>query len=172
MNPYLPAFPRILLLLTLICLTACHQDNPAPEPKATSPALPKDEILLPLDSAKRAYLRETKLVAMPAPLMEPVAGKLAYDETRTARVSSPLAGRVISGLPELGTATQAGAPLLELDSPDLGQAAKEYADAQADQTLAEQAFEREKKLFRVFLDSVSAIARDSVPTGSRPAWDF
>ena len=32
------------------------------------------------------------------PLMDPVTGKITYDELRTARVSSPIAGRVIGAI--------------------------------------------------------------------------
>ena len=56
------------------------------------------------------------------PLMDPVTGKITYDETHTARVSSPIAGRVIGAIAALGATLATGDALVELDSPELGQA--------------------------------------------------
>jgi cobalt-zinc-cadmium efflux system membrane fusion protein len=79
--------------------------------------------------------------------MEPVAGKLIYDETRTARVSSPIAGRVMGNIASLGQRVAKGDVLVELDSPELGQAQADEAKARADQQLAEHAYQRVKNLF-------------------------
>jgi membrane fusion protein, heavy metal efflux system len=84
---------------------------------------------------------------VPAPIMEPVAGKIAYDETVTARISAPVTGRIVSQLPILGAKVNAHDPLLELDSPELGKAKEGYANALADARLAEGAYERAKSLF-------------------------
>jgi cobalt-zinc-cadmium efflux system membrane fusion protein len=83
----------------------------------------------------------------PAPVMESVAGKIAYDETVTARISAPVAGRIVSQLPVLGSKVNARDPLVELDSPELGKAKEGYANALADARLAQGAYERAKSLF-------------------------
>lgn len=136
----------VLLLLLVFGLAACHQDDDQSKPAAAAP-LPRDEILLPKDSSKRGYIREQKVEPVSAPVMEPVAGKIAYDETRTARISSPIAGRVVSAIPALGATVKAGDPLMELDSPDLGQAKEDYANAVADQRLAEETYKRARMLY-------------------------
>jgi cobalt-zinc-cadmium efflux system membrane fusion protein len=79
--------------------------------------------------------------------MDPVTGTITYDETRTARVSSPIAGRVIGNILALGTHVQIGNTLAELDSPELGQAQADYANAQADLNLATRAFQRTQDLY-------------------------
>jgi cobalt-zinc-cadmium efflux system membrane fusion protein len=136
----------LFLLLWTVGLAACHQDDNQPKATAAAP-LPGDEILLPADSSKRGYIQEQKVELVSAPVMEPVAGKIAYDETRTARISSPIPGRVVSAIPALGTAVKARDPLMELDSPDLGQAKEDYANAIADQRLAEEAWRRARMLY-------------------------
>jgi cobalt-zinc-cadmium efflux system membrane fusion protein len=136
--------PVVPLLVALI-LAACHQNDDKPRPAAAP--LPQDEIQLPPDSSKRGYIREQPVVLGAAPVMEPVAGKIAYDETRTARISSPITGRVVSGIPALGAGVKAQQPLMELDSPELGQAKEDYANALADQRLAEEAWRRAKMLY-------------------------
>lgn len=130
----------------LLLLTAC-QPNPQPELAAAKPALPKDEVLLAEDSSKRAMIVEMMVALMSAPVMEPIAGKIAYDETLTARISAPISGRVVSDLPGLGAVVKAKDPLIELDSPEFGQAKENYANALADQQLADNAWGRAKTLF-------------------------
>jgi cobalt-zinc-cadmium efflux system membrane fusion protein len=144
MTRRLPRLAKLLLLLGL-GLAACTQNDYQPK-RAVAP-LPKDEVLLPADSSKRSYIQEQTVEPTSAPLMEPVAGKIAYDESRTARISSPIPGRVISTLPELGSTVKANDPLVELDSPALGQAKADYANAVADQRLAEEAYRRAKMLY-------------------------
>ncbi|HUL13407.1 MAG TPA: efflux RND transporter periplasmic adaptor subunit [Methylococcaceae bacterium] len=136
---------RLLLVLIGLCLVACHSQNEEQKPK--SAPMPKDEVVLSPDSPKFGYIKEAVVELSRRPLMEPVAGKIAYDETRTARVSSPIAGRVIGGISHLGAQVKAGNALLELDSPELGQAQSDYANALADLNLAERAFQRVKDLY-------------------------
>lgn len=137
----------VLTFLGLLLLFTACQPNPQPELAAAKPALPKDEVLLAEDSSKRAMIVETMVALMSAPVMEPIAGKIAYDETLTARVSAPISGRVVSDLPGLGAVVKAKDPLIELDSPEFGQAKENYANALADQQLADNAWGRAKTLF-------------------------
>lgn len=136
---------RLVLAFLCVALWACHgQEEPKKPP---GPALPKGEVLLGQDSPKRGYIKEAVVEPVRRPLMDPAAGIVAYDETRTARVSSPIAGRVVGDIAPLGARLQAGAPLAALDSPDLGQAQADYIKAQADQNLAERAFKRLQELY-------------------------
>lgn len=140
------SFRWLGLLILLGTFMACGSGHEAPV-KAKRPLLPKDEVLLSPDSSKRAMLVEQELGLEPAPVMESVAGKIAYDETVTARISAPVSGRIISPLPVLGAKVNVGDPLIELDSPELGRAKEKYANALADARLAQGAFERAKSLF-------------------------
>lgn len=136
----------LVLLVSVGILLGCssgHESSVKPKP----PALPKDEVLLAPDSSKRAMIVEQVLGLELAPVMESVAGKIAYDETVTARISAPVSGRIISPLPILGAKVNVRDPLIELDSPELGRAKEEYANALADARLAQGAFERAKSLF-------------------------
>jgi len=138
--------PPLPILLCLGLLVACGS-SPEPNKKSKPPALPKGEVLLAPDSSKRAMLVEQMVSPEPAPVMESVAGKIAYDETVTARISAPVAGRIVSQLPVLGAKVNAHAPLVELNSPELGVAKEGYANALADARLAQGAYERAKSLF-------------------------
>jgi cobalt-zinc-cadmium efflux system membrane fusion protein len=54
---------------------------------------------------------------------------------------------VTGNIAALGAKLKAGDALASLDSPDLGQAQADFVKAQADQKLAERAFQRQKELF-------------------------
>lgn len=90
-----------------------------------------------------AYLRIEATAAYPVPLPEALNGRLTYDDNVTARVFSPVAGRILSLPVQAGDSVRAGQPLLTLDVPD-------YADlrkAESDRATKRAAFERAKVLF-------------------------
>lgn len=136
---------RLTAGLLGLSLLACQSHNNEPQQKST--ALPKNEVILSPDSPKRAYIKEAIVELVRRPLMDPVTGEITYDETRTVRVSSPIAGRVTGAIAALGAHVQAGGVLAELDSPELGQAQSDYAGAQADLNLANRAFQRMQELY-------------------------
>lgn len=139
--------PPLLLpyFLGLLLLACQAEDNPTTN--KIQNILPKDEVILRPESPKRAYIKEAIVELVQRPLMDPVTGKITYDETKTARVSSPILGRVTGRIAPLGSHVNTGSTLAELDSPDLGQAQSDYAGAIADLNLAERAFQRMQELF-------------------------
>jgi cobalt-zinc-cadmium efflux system membrane fusion protein len=84
-------------------------------------------------------------VAMP--VAEPINGRITYDENVTARVSSPILGRVVSLHAEVGDKINRNAVLLDIDSPDLATAEADWRKGQADEVRKKLAFERAKNLF-------------------------
>ena len=135
----------IIAGLCLLLLSACHP--PEESKKLKPPPLPMDEVFLSPNSPKRGYIKEAEIALTRRPLMDPVTGMVAYDETRTVRVASPISGRVIGNIAPLGARLQAGETLAILDSPDLGQAQADFLKAQSDQKLAEHNYQRQKELF-------------------------
>lgn len=134
------------LVCALLSLTLLGCDTPKPEQKKHA-ALPKNEVMLSADSPKRAYIKEAVVNLVQRPLMDPLSGEITYNENYTARVSSPISGRVIGSFAALGAHVRAGEKLAALDSPDLGQAQSDYASAVADLGLAERAFKRMEELY-------------------------
>jgi len=98
------------------------------------------------DAPQLAALKVAPAEELPVPLAEPLNGRIAYNENYTARVSSPIAGRIVSLKLQPGDTVKAGDVLLALDSPELVQAAADFAKAQADETRKRLAFERAQKL--------------------------
>lgn len=141
----LPRQCLIGMVLTLL-LTACNGAGEAlpPVEKVSKVA---GEVTIAPDSPKKAYIKTRELQLSSHLLLEPLAGKISYNESLTSRISSPVAGRVIGTPIALGTTVKAGASLLELDSPDVADVEADFAKAQADLTLASHAYQRQQELY-------------------------
>ena len=133
-------------LLVTALLSACS--DPVDNTKViTKTASIPGEVFLAENSPKKDYIKTATLTLSQHPLLEPIAGKISYNEKLTSRISSPVAGRVISTPITLGTQVQTGSTLLELDSPDAASAEADYTAAEADHTLAQKAWTRQQELF-------------------------
>ncbi|WP_262966254.1 efflux RND transporter periplasmic adaptor subunit [Methylobacter psychrophilus] len=133
-------------LLVAAVLTACSDSADKTQPVPQPPKV-KGEVHLAPDSPKKAYVKVASLSLTQHPLLEPLTGKINYNESVTSRISSPVAGRVIAIPVVLGTQVKAGSILLELDSPDVAAAEADYAKAQADLILRSKSFTRQQELY-------------------------
>lgn len=116
--------------------------NRAPGPPKGDPAA----LRFAPGAAQLASIKVSPVEEFPVPLAEPLNGRIAYDENATARVSSPILGRVVSLRALPGDFVKAGESLLVMDSPDLAQAVSDLAKARADELRKTQANERAKAL--------------------------
>ena len=137
---------RLKTVLFSILLIACQTQTDESSQQVTAHL--KNEVVLSPESQKHMYIKETIVELAQRPLMAPVTGKITYDETRTSRVSSPIAGRVTGKISDsLGAYVHEGDALVELDSPDLGQAQSAYASTKSDLNLANRTFQRKQELY-------------------------
>ncbi len=74
-------------------------------------------------------------------------GRISWDENVTARIYSPVAGRVREILADVQKPVRAGEPLALIDSPDYGQAQADANRAATDRAVAERNLERTRSLF-------------------------
>ncbi len=95
------------------------------------------------------FLKIQPAEAFPEPLVESLNARIAYNDNRTARIFSPIAGRVMKIAAELGQRVKSGDELLVIDSPDFAQAASDRAKADADLARKKIAYERAKELFDI-----------------------
>jgi cobalt-zinc-cadmium efflux system membrane fusion protein len=93
-----------------------------------------------------ASLKTAQLLRAPLPVSEPLNGRLAYDENLSARVSSPIGGRVLAIAAEVGDQVARGATLLKADAPELAAADADWRKAQADELRKKLAWDRAKTL--------------------------
>lgn len=131
-----------LVLLTLLSGQAYAAD------KAVSNAQNQaaNEIVLTAGSPQLTSLKVEPVKEIPVPVTEPLNGKIVFDENRTARIFSPVAGRALSIKAEVGDAVKTGQTLLVMDSPDVGGAVADVRKSQADLQLKQQALERSRML--------------------------
>lgn len=114
------------------------------------PVVPKGEAgVLRYDagSAPLAAIRVKAVEVFPVPLAEPLNGRVTFNENFTARVSSPISGRVVALEAQAGDAVKAGDPLAFLDSPDLAASVADSRKAEADEARKKLALDRAKTLY-------------------------
>jgi cobalt-zinc-cadmium efflux system membrane fusion protein len=104
------------------------------------------DVVLFLDEAARQAAIRVESVSRSADGHVSVTGRLVWDEDATARVFTPVGGRVERIGADLGASVGRGTVLAALASPDFGQAQADAARARADFTAATRALERARVL--------------------------
>lgn len=151
-----PLYKNIAALLLLAALAgagymAWQKYKPASTPVAAPQPAPHkntDTLHFDANAPQLAFIQIKPVEAFPEPLVEPLNGRIAYDDNRTARVFSPIAGRVVKILVETGKAVKAGEGVLALDAPDYAQAAADSSKADADLARKQETYERAKLLYQ------------------------
>ncbi|MBO9661545.1 efflux RND transporter periplasmic adaptor subunit [Dokdonella sp.] len=138
----------IVVLAALVFGVAAWRaaSRPAPLAAAAPPRAPADTLRYPPGAEQLSFLDIEPAAEFPAPALDALPGKLAFDEDRTVRVASPVQGRVSELVAKPGTAVKAGDVLAWLDSPDFAQARADARKAQADHALKRKALERARAL--------------------------
>lgn len=119
-------------------------------PIGAQDATQKDAEVLrfPIGAPQLAMLQIVAAPLMPVPLSEPLNARIVFDESATARISSPVAGRVVSIASQPGDPVKAGQILAVIDAPDLGAAQADVAKAKADERRKALALARANELFK------------------------
>ena len=126
----------------LAAVSASHADADPPKAAAREPGI----LRYAPDAPQLAALKIKTAEELPVPLAEPLNGRITYNESTTARLSSPVAGRIVSLKLQPGDPVKAGDALLALDSPELALAVADLNKAKAEETRKRLAFERAQKL--------------------------
>ena len=133
-------------LLCLLCLLPASLLSAAEKEGAVQNRASADQLILTAGSPQLASLKIEPVYEIPAPVTEPLNGKITFDENHTARIFSPVLGRAITIKVQVGDPVKAGQPLLMMDSPDVGSAVADARKAQADVQLKQQVVERNRML--------------------------
>lgn len=134
----------LAFLLLAIAIGGC---NSIAEPPAPAQAQ--------VDGERIVFRRDSKqLSAIASVAVEPeagrvvtVPGRLVWDETRTSRVFSPVAGRIVALKVRRGDTVRAQQALALISSPEFGQAQAEVRRAQADYALSTKNQARARELY-------------------------
>jgi cobalt-zinc-cadmium efflux system membrane fusion protein len=133
------------LLTALLALLACNGKPAAPEVEHA----PDGEVWLSEAQVKASQVVLSVAHASSVPETVRLAGHVTFDDLRVTHVFSPVTGRVVKIFANPGDAVAKGAPLAEIDSPDVGNAMSDLLKAQADAEAAQHELERQKELYEV-----------------------
>ena len=98
-------------------------------------------------SAQLSVIKVKPVEVFPVPLAEPLNGRVAFNEASTARVSSPISGRIVALKAQAGDTVGVGDALAVLDSPDLAAAVADLRKAESDEVRKRSALERARTLY-------------------------
>jgi cobalt-zinc-cadmium efflux system membrane fusion protein len=126
-------------------VSACHPSQAAAE--ATSLLTPPGQVWL-----KPAEVLDAKIEVQsvgPQVVEDSVltSGVVSLDDQRSGHVFTPVTGRVIKILAQLGEQVKKGDPLATIESPDVGSAVSDAHKAEADLIAADHNVRRKKELF-------------------------
>ncbi|MEI7841817.1 MAG: efflux RND transporter periplasmic adaptor subunit [Gallionellaceae bacterium] len=119
-------------------------------PVSSAPALPhkaSDTLHFEPNAPQLTFIQVSPVESFPEPLVAPLNGRIAYNDNLTARVFSPIAGRVVNILAEAGELVKAGQGLVAIDAPAYAQAAADSSKADADLLRKKEAYDRAKLLY-------------------------
>ncbi len=140
-----------LALLAGLALAGCSPAAAPPPPEAPkTPGL----ISFPAGSDELDSLVITTAEQSPLPISADLNARLAVDEAATARIGSPVNGRITAINVDVGAAVRPGQTLAQVTSPDIADASADVRKAEADAELKTRAAARARELF-----SGEAIAR-------------
>lgn len=142
---YAAAGGLLLIAISGACVTwNAHSAQPVAPVQRTRAV--DGPIAFAADDPRLSYLKIATVDAGILPVAEPVSGRIAYDETRTSRIASPVLGRVTGQHVEIGDSVRAGDLLADLDSPDLAGAQADARKADADEERKRLALARARML--------------------------
>ncbi|MCC6746684.1 MAG: efflux RND transporter periplasmic adaptor subunit [Deltaproteobacteria bacterium] len=132
----------------------------APPPVAVAPGvtLQGDALALAADAPQWKLIKLCLARTAGARQTDPLPARVRIDETRAARVGSPLAGRMTRVLVELGQRVKKGAPLFAVSSPELAGLKADRARAEMDLSLAKSNLDR----VRAMVTARAVPAKDEV----------
>lgn len=144
--PLYAALGAAALVGVTVLLSGSRHAHAAPVAHAASAAaLPAGVVVL--SAAQRADVQVAVAATRAERVAAVVPAQLALDEDRTARVFSPVAGRVVRILASPGDRVRAGQPLAELVSADVAQAGADLAKADAQARETDAALARARDLY-------------------------
>lgn len=143
-----PAFSTAIALGSVLAVAACGRRASPPEEDAADHAADSAEVgVVAIDSATMSAvgIRLDTVGSAPAGGLA-VTGTITYDANLVSHIGSRAAGRVLELRADLGDRVAEGQVLAVLESPEVGQVRSEELEAEALLEIAQENFNREKRL--------------------------
>jgi cobalt-zinc-cadmium efflux system membrane fusion protein len=144
---HLIAWSRAISLVAALAFAAgCKKDAPEAAAETSAPKATGDAVVFPPNSPQLSSVEVAPVGSSPRTVLR-LHGRLVWDETTTARVFTPFAGRANTIVGEVGKTIERGGTLAMIASPDFGQAQADARRAANDLRQAERTLARVKELF-------------------------
>jgi cobalt-zinc-cadmium efflux system membrane fusion protein len=129
----------------LVVVLACHREQ---KPRAAA-QVPSGEVWLSAAQMQTSQIAAAPVARRRVEIELSTSGRVVFDDLHVVHVFSPVSGRVTQILAHPGQRVTKGAPLLMLESPDVGAAFSDVAKAEADLSAADRELKRQRELFEV-----------------------
>jgi len=155
-----PILVVALLLGGAAIVLARHYKRPDPPKETPAPGMTvgSDSVTLANDAPMWSVVKVAPAEAASPHWTDPVPARIVFDEARTSRLGSPLAGRVTAVYVERGQHVKLGDKLFTVSSPNLAELRADLSKATVEQGTAKVNFDRVKAL----VDSGSLPAKELV----------
>ena len=134
-----------IAVVAAVCGMACHRTQV--EPAAVGPQPPEGEVWLTPGQVHDAKIEVQAMQTHGVDDTILTSGTVSLDDLRTGHVFSPVTGRIVAILGQLGQRVTKGSALAVIESPDIGTAVSDVHKAEADVIAAEHDVKRKKALF-------------------------
>ncbi|MEA2747456.1 MAG: rane fusion protein heavy metal efflux system, partial [Myxococcales bacterium] len=137
----LPVVVVVAVVAVVVVLAGCsHKPSALAAPPATT-----NETLLTKPQIDRMKIATVTVELQDVDDTVLTTGKVAFDDQKIVHVFSPVAGRAVKVLAQLGEHVKKGDPLVIIESPDIGAATADADKARADLITAAHDFRRQKE---------------------------
>jgi len=143
-----PILVAALLLGGAAIVLARHYKRPDPPKETPAPGMTvgSDSVTLANDAPMWSVVKVAPAEAAAPHWTDPVPARIVFDEARTSRLGSPLAGRVTGVMVERGQHVKSGDKLFTVSSPNLAELRADLEKAIVERATAQANFNRVKSL--------------------------
>jgi RND family efflux transporter MFP subunit len=143
-----PILAGAVLLGAVAILLARHYKRPEPptEPKAPGMTVGSDTVTLANDAPMWGVVKVAPVEPSEPHWTDPVPARIVFDEARTSRLGSPLAGRITAAFVERGQHVKTGDKLFSVSSPGLAELRAEIEKTTVERGTAKVNYDRVKAL--------------------------
>ncbi|MGH7286126.1 MAG: efflux RND transporter periplasmic adaptor subunit [Polyangiaceae bacterium] len=136
-------FTLVLLTFALASCQGCKRSSATPEPQP-----PPGEAWLTDQQIAEQKIEIATVDDQDVDDTVNASGKVTFDDSRVSHVFSPVTGKVIKIVAQLGQVVKKGDELAFIDSPDISVASSDVGKAQADLVAAQHDFDRQSDLYQ------------------------
>lgn len=135
----------LMAVSVITVLTACHEPSKTESSPTSELTISNNTVSFLSSSSLKQSITTVPVISSQENIVN-FPARITWDEDHTARISSPISGRLVDVLVLAGTPVKVNQALAHLSSPDMGSAQADVAKAKSDLAQAERNYSRNKDL--------------------------